>query len=185
METRRRSIITSENHDCIFRQSQLIQCFDKTSDLFVHFSKNRDEGFFRIPAFIILLLKFRYPRSMHIIRPEIQKERLVFMTFDKVDALIYKVLGTSPAFYAVFGRPYPVRSSDCRFRVRTFIRRYIFVKTIIFNRRCIVHVAPASHVPFTYVSGGITCTLESTCHGRILVTQKVTLFTLLIAGFII
>ena len=44
---------------------------------------------------------------MHIIRPEIQEERLVFMTFDKVDALVYKVLGTSPAFYAVFGRPYP------------------------------------------------------------------------------
>ena len=36
-------------------------------------------------------VQFRYPRSMHIIRPEIQEERLVFMTFEDV----YKRQGLS------------------------------------------------------------------------------------------
>ena len=153
--------------------------------MFVHLSKHRRKRLFCLPAFSFFLLKLRYPWCMHIIRPKIEKEWTIFMTFNKVNTLIYKIFCAFPTFYTVIITPYPLRSCYRRVRIGAFISRKIFIKPIVLDRRGIVHITSTSHVPFTNVSGSISCILKSTCHRRKFVVQIITLLAPLITCLVV
>ena len=107
------------------------------------------------------------------------------MTLNKINTLIYKIFRTFPAFYTVIITPNPFRGRYCRGRIGTFIGGKIFIETIIFDRRRIMYITPASHMPFTDVPGSIARILKGTRHRRKFVIQIITLFTSFVTCFII
>ncbi|MPM91872.1 hypothetical protein SDC9_139006 [bioreactor metagenome] len=86
------------------------------------------------------------------------------MAFNEVERFINKICRSVPPLDAVAIAPYPVGIGQQRIGIRTFPGGFIFIKAIIIDRRCIVHIATATHVPFTEMTGCITVFFQHTGH---------------------
>lgn len=89
---------------------------------------------------------------------------------------VHEIRRAVPPFDAVSGLPYPVAGGDER--VGALPGRDILVEAIVQDRLCILHIAPASHVPFAEVSRRIAAVLQGTCHGGGTVGEEVVLLVL-------
>ena len=90
------------------------------------------------------------------------------MAHQKIERLVDEVASAVPAFHVVLVAPDPVRGGQFGSRVGAFPCRTVLVEAERGDRRRVLHVAPAAHVPLAEVPGGVSGVAEDAGHrGRV------------------
>ena len=101
---------------------------------------------------------------MHVVGPEVHEAGLVLVAHQEVERLVDEVARAVPAFHVVLVAPDPVRGGQFGSRVGAFPRRTVLVEAERGDRRRVLHIAPAAHVPLAEVSGGVPGVAEDAGH---------------------